>query len=198
MPKLAAFGFKIHTGWAMLVAVAGKPAAIEILLRQRLELLPGDNSIPRFVFHQAAGLPLPKASALVKRAETVSETCARIAIRTAVDALAASGTRVNACGVLPGSTIVPDNLTQVLKSHPLIHAAEGALFVRAIVSACQGVGMSIASIEERRLWPRAASVWAVSEPSLRKRINGLRTSLGPPWSADHKTAAAAALFALKT
>jgi hypothetical protein len=197
MPKLAAFGFKIHTGWAMLVAVAGKPAAIEILLRQRLELLPGDNSIPRFVFHQAAELPLSKASALVKRAGTVSETCARLAIKTAVDALAESGTRVNACGVLSGSTIVPDNLIQILKSHPLIHAAEGALFVQAIVSACEGLGMSIASIQERQLWPRAASVWAVSEPSLRKRINGLRTSLGPPWSADHKTAAAAALFALK-
>jgi hypothetical protein len=57
MPTLAALGCKLHTGWAMLVAVAGDPGGIEVLLRRRIDLLPPDNSIPRFVYHQAAEMP---------------------------------------------------------------------------------------------------------------------------------------------
>ena len=73
----AALGLKLHTGWAALVVVAGRPGDIQVLLRQRLELLPADGSIPRFVYHQAAEMKLPQATQLVKSARKAAEDAAR-------------------------------------------------------------------------------------------------------------------------
>ena len=197
MATRSAFGFKIHTGWAMLVAVTGQPDRIEVLIRLRIELLPSDGPIPRFVYHEAAQLPLSQAATLVKRAEEASQKSARLALKAALDELDAPGASVEVCGVLAGSTVVPDDLSQILRSHPLIHAAEGALFVQAIVSACKSRGIIVTSTQDRTVWPRAAAAWGVSEPSLRKKIDDLRKSIGPPWSVDHKLATAIALLALK-
>ena len=68
----AALGFRLHTGWAAVVAAAGQPGKIEVLLRSRIELLPPDGSIPRFVYHEAAALDASGAAALVKRAASAS------------------------------------------------------------------------------------------------------------------------------
>lgn len=193
----AAFGFKVHTGWAMLVALAGQPDEIEVLIRRRIELLPTDESIPRFVYHEAAELPLPRATELIKQAERASQHSAQLAIESAIEELDGRDARVNVGGVLSGSTVVPEDLSRILASHALIHAAEGVLFVHAIVSACETYGVKTISIHEREVWGRAATAWERSEQSLRKRIDDLRKSVGSPWNADHKTAGAIALLALK-
>ena len=39
MAVRAALRFKLHTGWAMLVALAGQPGEIQVLFRVRIELL---------------------------------------------------------------------------------------------------------------------------------------------------------------
>ncbi len=193
----AAFGFKIHTGWAMLVAVAGQPDQIEVLIRRRIELLPRDESIPRFVYHAAAKLPLRGATELIKRVERESQRSAQLTIESAIEELGGRNARVNTCGVLSGSALVPDDLSRILQSHPLIHAAEGALFVHAIVSACKMHAFKTTSVHDREVWGRAATVWRLGEQNLRKRIDDVRKSVGSPWGADHKAAAAVALLALK-
>jgi hypothetical protein len=197
MATRAALGFKLHTGWAMLVAVAGEPGALQVLFRGRIELLPPDKSAPRFVYHEAAELPLPRAAALVTRVREASQKAARLAIQGALRDLESRGARADVCGVLSGSTPVPDDLSRILRSHPLIHAAEGALFQQAIVSAGESCGFAVTSVPEREVWSRAASAWGRAEPELRKEIDALRKSVGAPWSADHKSAAAMALLVLK-
>jgi hypothetical protein len=194
----ASLGFKLHTGWAMLVAVAGQPGEIQVLFRGRIELLPPDESVPRFVYHQAAELPLPRATALVKRAGEASQKAARLAIQNVLCDLDSRGAKAAICGVLSGSTPVPDDLSRILRSHPLIHAAEGALFQQAIVSACASCGLTVTATREREVWSRVAAAWGLTEPGLRKEMEALRKSVGAPWNADHKTAAAVALFALKS
>src|SRR6266568_9103663 len=141
MATRAALGFKLHTGWATLVAVAGEPGAVQVLFRERIELLPPDKSVPRFVYHEAAELPLSRATALVKRVREASQKAARLAIQGALRNLDSRGAKADVCGVLSGSTPVPDDLSRILRSHPLIHAAEGALFQQAIVSASEGCGL---------------------------------------------------------
>jgi hypothetical protein len=197
MAMRAALGFKLHTGWAMLVAVAGQPGEIQVLFRGRIELLPLDESVPRFVYHEAAELSLPDATALVKRVREASQRAARFAIKNVLRDLDSGGAKADVCGVLSGSTPVPDDLPRILRSHPLLHAAEGALFQQAIVSACESCGLAVAAVREREVWSRAAAALDSPEPGLRRKVDALRKSLGPPWSADHKTAAAVALLALK-
>ena len=198
MAVRTALGFKLHTGWAMLVAVAGQPGEIQVLFRGRIELLPPDESVPRFVYHQAAELPFSQAATLVKRAREASQKAARSALKNVLSDLDSRGAKPDVCGVLSGSTLVPDDLSRILRSHRLIHAAEGALFQQAIVSACESCGLTVTAAREREVWSRGATAWGLAEPGLRKEMDALRKSVGAPWSADHKTAAAIALFALKS
>ena len=198
MPVRAALGFKLHTGWAMLVAVTGQPRELQVMFRGRIELLPRDESVPRFVYHEAAELPPARATTLVNSAREASQKAARLAIKDVLRDLESREAKAAVCGVLSGSTPVPDDLSRILRSHPLIHTAEGALFLQAIVSACESYGLMVTPIRERDVWARAAAVWGLTEPGLRKEMDALRRSLGAPWSADHKTAAAVALVALKT
>ena len=198
MTQRAALGFKLHTGWAALVAVAGHPGEIQVLLRRRIELLPPKSPIPRFVYHEAAEMALTQATELVKRGTKAAQEAARLAVQDAVEELSTRGVRMDVCGVLSGSTVVPKDLSAVLRSHPMIHSAEGALFKNAIVSACEGRGLTVVLAREREVWARAAAAWQMTEAGLRKKVDGLRKSLGPPWSADHKVATAMALIAQKS
>lgn len=198
MTTRAALGFKLHTGWAMLVALAGHPGEIQVLLRRRIELLPLDESVPRFVYHEAADLPPSQATALVKRAREASLLAARFAINDVLRELDSRGARADACGIPSGSTLVPDDLSRILRAHPLIHAAEGALFQGVIVAVCESCGLAVTLAREREVWSRTAAAWDLGEPGLRKEVDGLRKSVGAPWGGDHKTAAAAALLVLKS
>jgi hypothetical protein len=79
----------------------------------------------------------------------------------------------------------------------MIHTAEGALYRRAIASACEGSGLAVISVSNREIWGKTADAWSVKEATLRKQIDGLRKSAGAPWGSDEKTATAFALLALK-
>ena len=180
------------------MAVAGSPDDIQVLNRQRIELLAPNSQISRFVYHTASEMPLAQAAELVKRAREASFEAASLAVKNTVEDLNARGIKIDVCGVLSGSTIVPDDLAAILRSHPMIHSAEGALFQNAIVSACESLRLKIVSSREREVWVRAAAAWDIAEPRLRKNVEGLRKSLGAPWSADHKVSTAVALLALKS
>jgi hypothetical protein len=197
MAKAAALGFRLHTGWAVLVALAGVPGKFEVLFRRRIELLPAGDSIPRFIYHQAAELAPARAAELVQRGEDASRETAHVAVKEALKHLRSLGLEVKAAGIPSGSRPVPKELSAVLRSHPLIHTAEGELFRRAITSACKSCSLPVIFAREREVWPNVASAWGLKEAGLRKQVEGLRASVGAPWGSDQKTAAAFALLALR-
>jgi len=196
MATSAALGFKLHTGWAVLVAVAGSSAKLEILLRRRIELLPSGDAIPRFMYHHAAEIPLTQATRLIQQAEVAVRRAANLGVSETLDHLRALGATVKAAGIASASKPVPTDLATLLRSHPMIHTAEAALFQRALVSACEKCGLAIASARERQIWAQAAKGSGSTEALLRKRVEDLRKSVGAPWGSDQKTATAYALFAL--
>ena len=182
----ASIGFRLHTGWATLVAVAAEEAALRVLLRCRLELLPPGQG--RFVYHEAATLALPEAEKLVASVRRTAERTAREALSNAIRNLEVA----SAC-IPTGSSPAPDDLAAVLRSHARIHAAEGALYAGAIASACRALKIPLITVRERELWTRASANAAMLEPELKASIDAVRKALGPPWTADHKIATAAAL-----
>jgi hypothetical protein len=197
MAALAALGFKLHTGWAVLIAAAGTPGKFEVLLRRRVELLPPGDVVPRFVFHKAAELPLLQAAELIERAETASRKAARNALKQALDDLRSRDIVAKAAGIPGGADAGPKDLAAVLRSHPAIHTAEAALFRRAVVSACEDSGLRVIFSRERYVWLCAANTWELKEAALGKQVDGLRKSVGSPWGADQKTAMVLALMALR-
>jgi hypothetical protein len=196
MPTPAALGFKLHTGWAALVAVNGTGAKFEVLLRRRIELLPPGDSIPRFMYHRAAQISLTEATQLIQQAEVAAVDAARLAVSEALDHLHALHVIVKAAGIATGSKPVPTDLVAVLRSHPMIHTAEAALFQRALASACEKCGLAVTSAREREIWAQAAKAIGSKEALLHKRVEDLRKSVGAPWGSDQKTATAYALLAL--
>jgi len=198
MAAIAALGFKLHTGWAALVALAGEPGNLEVLLRRRIELLPPGDAVPRFVYHKAAELSASQAVELVERAASASQETAQIAVKDVLDHLRSLDHAVKAVGIPSASRPVPKDLSEVLRSHPMIHTAEAALFRQAVASACEGCGLDVISVRERDVWPNAASTWGLKEAGLRKQVDGLRKSVGAPWGIDQKTATALALLALRS
>lgn len=192
----AALGFRLHTGWAALVAVARRSEQIEVLLRRRIELLPADGSVPRFVYHTAAELEGTEPAALVKRAVAGSRKTAQAALKEIIEMLRRLDVTLEHAGIPTGSTPVPAALDRILASHPLIHAAEGALFQKAVAEACETCSLKIVTPREKDVFPRAAEACGSDAARFRESLDGLRKTVGPPWGADQKTATAAALLAL--
>jgi hypothetical protein len=170
----------------MLVAIAAEGDALRVLHRCRMELLPAGRG--RFVYHEAAELPLPDAERLIESVRHTAQDAARTAMLSAIEKLKVIGACIPA-----GSASVPDSLAEVLRSHPRLHAAEGALYAGAIASACTHFGIPLITVRERDVWSRASANAGMSEADLKIAIDAVRKTLGAPWSADHKIATAAAI-----
>jgi hypothetical protein len=196
-PSQAALGFRVHTGWAALVAVTGEPHDIKVMLRLRVDLLPSDGSIARFVYHQAAEMERRQAINLVNSAREAAQRRAQDALKAVLDDVNLKNVVIQVACVPTGSTVVPDDLAAILASHPLIHAAEGSLFQQALATACQRCGIKIIPTHERDVWSRAADAYGLDSMALREQIDAVRQTVGPPWGADQKIATVAALMALR-
>src|SRR5579862_1036812 len=81
--KSIRIGFRMHTGWAMLVAVSGD----NVLRRCRVELYPARG---RFVYHEAAELELPEAVELIAAVRAIVQENARAALGSAIEGLKVS------------------------------------------------------------------------------------------------------------
>jgi hypothetical protein len=174
-----AMGWRAHTGWALAVVVRGTASAPDVLARQRVELLEGTD-LPGHAYHaaQQEGLAGRKAAVLVERVERAASNAAATVMRSL-----AHDHDVDAVAVIGKPRRLPGDIGQILTSHALLHAAEGALFEHALIAAAEEIGMPAQLVD-----PAAV---VVSE-----QLDGLRATVGAPWQKDHKLAAAAAFAAL--
>ncbi len=189
----AALGFRAHSGWAALVAVAGPPAEPTAVLRRRVEL---SRATPRQPFHAAEGLAFGEAEDLVRRATDEAVALAESAVRDAVSELRAAGRVPVASGLLLAAGRPLPGLRQILASHALIHAAEGELVRDGLRRASRGCGLALVEAGERELEERASRSLRRSPAEIRARLAGWGKALGSPWTQDEKRAALVAWLAL--
>ena len=192
----AALGFRAHSGWAAVVAVAGTVRAPEVLDRRRIQI--ADSGIPGSMqpYHAAEGLPLPKARALLQRCEAGSTRLAQQAVGEILDSLKARGHTVAACGLVLSSGRPLPELASILASHAIIHTADGEHFRDAIVLAVTHHRLPVTRIKEREIAVRAAAKLRMPVETLPSRLTAIGKPLGPPWTQDQKLAALAAWLAL--
>jgi hypothetical protein len=191
--KRAGVGFREHTGWAAMVALGGGVTAPVVLARSRYELC--EDELPRAVYHAARQLDLENAEKLVARVGQTARTAAAWQLRRTVAELEAAGyTVVGAAVAAPRR--VPDDLSEILGSHPLVHTAEGQLFRDALSDATETLGLPLTRFTQHELYEEAAVEVGTSDSSLKAQLTGLGRALGPPWQKDQKEAAAAAWLAL--
>jgi hypothetical protein len=167
---MKALGFSHHTGWAIAVTVAGGA----VVDRRRVELI--DPNLPRQVFHACeGGVPLPEAIKLIDKVTAAAGRCAgRV--------LAELGP-VDAIGVAADTRPMPDDVSRILASHPLMHMAEGQLYRDAILDAAAALDLPVVCIPAKQLMAEGDAEWLAAQGR----------ALGPPWRKDEKLAALAAL-----
>ena len=189
MPDTAiGLGWRVHSWWAVVVAVRGTAVSPEVVHRERVTLI--DDAQLREPYHAAAAVPIEEAPALIGSVEEVAAASAQASLRGFVSSLG----DVAAVGVVGGNRRLPTDLPQILAKHALLHAAERDLYERAIIQGATRAELPVTAIPATgRLFDDASRLLGVAlEPSLA----ALGRSIGPPWQKDHKEAAAAALVAL--
>ncbi|HEX9186911.1 MAG TPA: hypothetical protein VGB87_07560 [Vicinamibacteria bacterium] len=189
----ASLGFRAHSGWAALVAVAGPGAEPIAVLRRRLVLSEGT---PRQPFHAAEGRPFATAEELIFRSTEEARALAERAVKDAVAELRAAGHEPVASGLLLAAGRSLPGLREVLASHALIHAAEGELFREALRQASRRHGLGLLEVRERELEGRAARSLRQPLAGIQRCVAGWGRELGPPWTQDEKRAALVAWLAL--
>jgi hypothetical protein len=196
--KHTAFGVQMHSGWGVLVAVSGDAQVPEILARRRITVdseTPGANQ----PYHHAVRLELAEREKYLAKCVEDSSRMAAVAIRELVTELKRRDYQVVGCSVLLASGRPLPPLAKILVSHPLIHTAEGEFFRNTVCRACEDLRIPVTRIRERELDDQAKAAFGNAANRLQQRIAGLGSSMGPPWTKDHKaTALAAALLLAST
>ena len=194
--KQAAVGFRIHSGWTAVVAVALDNSEPRVLARQRTHLVETFTYYFRQPYHTAKRMGLEKAGAFVSGVVSEAKRLAEEAIRSLQTSLHKENYELNHCGLLLASGRVLPSLDKILASHALIHTADGELFREALLEASKGSGLTAFTIKERELLDTASQVLRVKADVLTRRLTALGKAIGAPWSQDEKFAALAAWLAL--
>jgi hypothetical protein len=194
--RAAALGCRAHTGWAVLVVVAGGVPRPEVVVRGRAELGDPSGHVQPAVYHAARALEPAAAAGLVEAGEQIAALQAAAAVERTVREARDKGAGVRSCAVVVGTFAGGSRLESILASHALVHAAEGRLYQGALLHGGEALGLDTVTIPERSIWEDGEAALEVAGDELRNRIDQLRREVGPPWAKDQKVAALAAWIAL--
>jgi len=194
--KRAALGFRAHSGWTAMVAVALEKESPLVLARRRLHLVELFTYQFRQPYHTAEKMPLDKAREFIAQTEAVARRLAYDAMRGIRQELRKQGYELQRAALLLASGKTLPSLEKILASHPLIHTADGELFREAISHACARCGFPAAGIKERELLGHAAKALRRKPTDLLRRATELGKPFGSPWSQDEKFSTLAAWLAL--
>jgi hypothetical protein len=197
--RTATIGVAEHgnSAWLVTIALGG-----ELLDRRRIDLTRG---LPTHPYHHegawavgrylnspwARSISLAEAVALVER---VHESAARGA-RESLEALAAAvpvpivSISIRVCPTLPPTIEerIADNRAQVV--------ADSVMYREALAVGAEARGWSVYWYDRARVFRDAAAVLGCGD--IDAFLKAMGRSIGPPWQAKHKLAAAAALAAAR-
>ncbi|MBI3680445.1 MAG: hypothetical protein HY235_08615 [Acidobacteria bacterium] len=186
-------GMRARSGWATWVVVEGNAKAPEVRLRQRIELVEPAEPLARQPYHAAEKMSLDKAEKWVNRCLHSATMLAEAALRQLLTSHAAVASCVLVSAARPAVCI-----GDALKSHTLIHAAEGDHFREALREASRRCGLRLISVQERAVYEEGAARLRVPVEDLVQRVAEMGRAVGRPWRVDEKLAAMAAWLALAT
>ncbi len=192
--RRAAIGFKAHTGWAAAVVLAEGPDGVAVVAKRRVEMIDGFEAAA--VYHKGRELSLGEARALIQSAEQQATRRARTEIASMVAELGTQGCKVVASAVVASASKPVPGLEVILRSHALVHAAEGELYRTALALASDACGFPAVRVSTKELAARAARAAGLSAQALPVRLAQLGRVSGRPWAQDQRESALAAWVAL--
>ncbi|HSC44855.1 MAG TPA: hypothetical protein VLC94_03450 [Candidatus Acidoferrum sp.] len=193
--KIAAAGFRVHSGWTSLVTVALEKGRPVVLARLRPRLVATFSYTFRQPYHTAAEMSLDEAAAFLDRQRAEARRLAVAALKSTQSDVAQQGYKLTRGALLLASGRPLPELSKILAAHSLIHAADGEFFREALLYACAKCQLVISTTKERELFAAASAKLRRSSAALTQFLSALGKPLGAPWSQDEKFAALAAWLA---
>src|SRR5579863_2170876 len=194
--KRVALGVRMHSGWGVLVAVSGDANSVELVDRRRIVTMDPGTRGAKQPYHYAANLGLQDSERHLANCAAASERLALAAVGQVVRELEERNYRIVGSAVLLASGRPLPELSKILASHTLLHTAEGEFFRNAVRKACERLKISVTAIRERDLEELAKTAFGNAARKVQQRISSLGSSIGPPWTKDHRAAALAASMIL--
>ncbi len=191
---LAVLGFRPHTYWTAVVALAGRSTEPRVIERRRIVFADGDE---RFAYHQAAETDLAQAASLIDAVRVATVANAAREIGALVTDLQRGGVTVRLAATPAGTAKLPEKLEDILHAHSRIHAAEGTFYRDVVASGCAGAGLEVRRVVERELPALVCDLIDIRPADLEARLKAMGVALGPPWSEDFKLATQAAWISLE-
>jgi hypothetical protein len=191
-----ALGFRAHSGWAAAVALGGSPRSPEVIDRRRISLIEPGSPGGVQPYHAARTMDLPKAGEFIAAVIAAIDRSALLAVRAVAEAISSKGRAITCCGIVLASGRALPSLEATLRSHAMVHSAEGELYRAAIARAAKNLNLRCVRVPERDLYKLAAKQLRIPVPKLKLRITEMGRAIGSPWSADEKCATLVAWLAL--
>ncbi len=189
----ASLGFRVKSGWAMVVLVSGASSKPKVIDRRRIEL--SDPAVPESSQPFHAGLDLPKAAGakVVARLSRCVERASERAIGELIKQYRAGGHRIVGAGLVVGSTVDPQTIAN---DHIRAHAEEGRLFRMAIEDALKLSDLKASIMREKELMSEGTRALGMPERRLRAELAAMGKVVDGSWRAEEKAATLAAWIEL--
>src|SRR6266403_5623320 len=178
--KQAALGFRVHSGWAAVVAVCVEKGAPVVLVKQRVHLVETFTYEFRQPYHTAEKMLLGQAREFIARMQAEARRRAYRAIRELASRTQEQGVKLTRCGLRLASGRPLPGLEKILASHELIHTADGELFREALLHASARCGLRDFTIKEKEVLDLAGRAFRLKPADIMRRVTELGRSLGSP------------------
>lgn len=177
-------GIAHHLGWAVAVTASADHRVVD---RRRIALVePGVATAP--VHHEGKPLDDDAVAELVAR---VRASAARATSAALDDLAAAAGGRVVSMSLRAWPPEFPTDIA-VLRRAPYEARADSVMYRQVLDDVARARGWAVHLYDAGTVEREAARVLAGRADDV---LHGPRTSLGPPWARDHRTALAATVLA---
>ncbi len=192
-PIPAGLGFRVKSGWAMAVMLAG-PSTAPRLIQCRAVLL-SDPKIPQSKqpYHAALELPASEAMIVTRKLRKVVTDAARKSVRELLNEASELQYEVRGAGLVVGSLVDPSTLHN---EHIRAHGLEGQLFRTALEDALRKHEISCNVLLEKTAYTTASQALRKSTAEAKRTISSLGREHEGSWRAEEKLAALAAWIAL--
>jgi hypothetical protein len=185
-------GFRPHTYWTAVVALAGPAESPRVVARHKIVFAAGEE---RSVYHHAAEMELAEAPALIDKVRVAVEANAGAGIGAFAGLLKRDGLEARAAVAPSGGRKLPA-LPEIIRVHSLQHAAEGEFYRDAVAAACAALGLEVRRPVERELAALCGDRLGLDAAAMQARLKAMGAALGPPWGEDHRLATLAAWLGL--
>ena len=189
----AALGFRVKSGWAQAVLLAG-PRDSPRLLSCEIALL-SDPAEPnsKQPYHLALQLPEKEAGPIVRRLRQLIARATQHSVAGLLQRADSLGCAVCGAGLVVGSLVDPASLHN---EHIRAHALEGQLFRTVLEEAFLERKIPCRVLVEKSAYSTAAAEMGKTRAQLVRFAAKLGVTYNGSWRAEEKLAALAALLAL--